>query len=174
MKLIAFFLLFISSGTFAQASNIQNLIDTALKNPGSLIIHIKPLKSTSLDPTDMSYYMENAKEYSKKVLDTFMFAQIIRNSNHTDTSFWTDAELPTFLLVHERNESISRRYAIQKLRPKTRRKPGTSADTSMNSTQLIRRTEILFIIQGRYLTIRKDMLSFNGIMDTAGLTAVVV
>jgi hypothetical protein len=114
MKLSTFLFLFICSGTFAQTSNYQNLIDTALRGHGSLFLHSKPLKITRLDPKDMWHYSENVRDYSNQKLDTVMFSQIIQNAITADTTLWTDNELPNFLLVNERGETVSKRYPIRK------------------------------------------------------------
>ena len=60
-------------------------------------------------------YFEYIKESSNQYLDTTMFFQIIQNSKLSDTTLWTDKELPKALLVNERDERISKRYASQKL-----------------------------------------------------------
>src|SRR6185312_4589910 len=116
MKLSTFLFLFICSSSFAQTNSYQNLLDTALKGHGSLFVHSKPLKFTRLDPKEMWYYFENVRDYSNQRLDTVMFSQIIQNAKTADTTLWTDNELPNFLLVNERGETVSKKYAIQKFR----------------------------------------------------------
>lgn len=116
MKLSTVLILFISSSSFAQTNNYQNLIDTALQGHGSLFLYSKPLKVTRLDPKEMWYYIENLRDYSNQKLDTVMFHQIIQNSKTADTSFWADNELPNFVLVNERAETVSKQYVIQKLK----------------------------------------------------------
>ena len=64
----------------------------------------------------MQYYSETVKNYSGQNLDTVMFSQIIQNSKTADTSLWTDDELPRFLLVNEREETVSKKYTVQKFR----------------------------------------------------------
>ena len=39
---------------------------------------------------------------------------LILNSKFSDTTIWKDSELSNFLLVQERGETISKKYAIQK------------------------------------------------------------
>ncbi len=114
MKFSTLLFLFICSSTFAQSNNYQNLIDTALRGHGSLFFLSKPLKVTRLDPKDMWFYTENVRDYSNQKLDTVMFSQIIQNSKTADTTLWTDNELPSFLLLNERSETIAKRYPIQK------------------------------------------------------------
>jgi len=114
MKLSTLLFLFICSTTFAQTSNYQNLVDTALKGHGSLFLHSKPLKITRLEPKEMWYYFENVRDYSSQKLDTVMFSQIIQNSTTADTTLWLDNELPNFLLVNSSDETVSKKYLIQK------------------------------------------------------------
>ena len=116
MKLSTLLFLFICSSTFAQTSNYQNLIDTALRGHGSLFLHSKPLKITQLDRKEMWYYFENLRDYSNQKLDTIMFSQIIQNAKAMDTTLWTDNELPTLILVNERAETVSKKYIIQKFK----------------------------------------------------------
>ena len=113
MKLSTLLILFIYSSSLAQTNNYQNLLDTAIR--GSLFVSSKPLKVTRLDPKEMWYYVENLKEYSNQKLDTIMFSQIIQNATFADTSLWTNKELPKSLLVNERDEPVSKTYAVQKL-----------------------------------------------------------
>lgn len=113
MKLSTLLILFTYSSSFAQTNNYQNLLDTAIR--GSLFVSSKPLKVTRLNQKEMWYYVENLKEYSNQKLDTIMFSQIIQNAKFTDTSLWTDKELPKSLLLNEQDEAVSKKYAVQKL-----------------------------------------------------------
>ncbi|MDX1935961.1 MAG: hypothetical protein SFU21_02525 [Flavihumibacter sp.] len=116
MRLSLIALLFlIGSNSFGQINNYQNLLDTALSGHGALFVHSKPLKITRLDPKEMWEYVEYIKERSNQNLDTAMFSQIIYNSKLADTTLWTDKELPNVLLVNERGETVSKKYALQKL-----------------------------------------------------------
>ena len=121
MKLLIFLLLFIFSNTFAQKSNEQNLIDTALRGHGSLFLHSKPLIINRLDPNEMWYYLENVQNYSNHKLDTVVFSQIIQNSRNPDTTVWSDTELPNFLLVNNREENVSKKYMLQKYKLKEKK-----------------------------------------------------
>jgi hypothetical protein len=114
MKLATFLILFIYSNSFAQTNNYQSLLDTALKRHGSLFLHSKPLKITRLAPKDMWQYSENVRDYTNQKLDTVMFSQIIQNAITADTTLWTDNELPNFLIVNERGETVSKNYPIRK------------------------------------------------------------
>lgn len=116
MKLSTFLPYFICLSSFGQTNNYQNLLDTALRGHGSLFLHSKPIKVTRLDPKELWYYFENVRGYSNQKLDTAMFAQIIQNSKAVDTTLWTDNKLPNFLLVNERTETVSKKYAIQKFK----------------------------------------------------------
>jgi len=116
MRIPLIVLLFIiRSNCFGQKINYQNLLDTVLSRHSALFVHSKPLKITRLDPKEMWEYFEYIKESSNQYLDTTMFFQIIQNSKLADTTLWTDKELPKALLVNERDERISNRYALQKL-----------------------------------------------------------
>ncbi len=117
MRLSLFTLLFlICSTSFGQINNYQNLLDTVLSAHGALFVHSKPLKITWLDPKEMWLYVEYIKERSNQILDTAMFSQVIHNSKLADTTLWTDKELPNVLLVKERGETVSKKYALQKLK----------------------------------------------------------
>jgi len=113
MKLSAVFFLFVYSSCFAQKNNYQNLLETAIG--GSLFVSSKPLMVTRLDPKQMWYYFENLQAHSNQILDTVMFSEIIHNANVADTTLWTDRELPKSLLVSERDEPVSKKYATRKL-----------------------------------------------------------
>ncbi len=114
MKLSTLLILLFCSSSFAQTNNFQTLLDTAIKGHGSLFLHAKPLKIKRLDKKEMWYYSENVREYSNQKLDTVMFAQIIQNSTTADTTLWLDTELPNYLLVNDRDETVSKKYLIQK------------------------------------------------------------
>ena len=116
MKLLTLLILFICSSSFAQTNNYQNLLDTALRGHGSSFLHTTPIKVTRLDRKDLWYYFENVRDYSNQKLDTVMFSQIIQNSKGTDTTLWTDNELPNFILINERAETVSKKYVIQKFK----------------------------------------------------------
>ena len=119
-KLLIIFLtllfLLIYSIPFAQTRSYQALLDCALDGHGSIFVFSKPLKVTRLKTSEMQYYSETVKNYSGQNLDTVMFSQIIQNSKTADTSLWTDDELPRFLLVNEREETVSKKYTVQKFR----------------------------------------------------------
>lgn len=138
MKLRTFLLLFICSHSFAQTNNYQNLLDSALSGHGSLFVFSKPLKVTRLDPKEMWYYFENARAYSNQKLDTVMFSQIIQNTVAADTTQWTDNELPNFILVNERAETVSNKHVIQKFRLTDKRqiKHFTKYINKFNSTNI--------------------------------------
>ncbi|ULQ55206.1 hypothetical protein KJS94_11190 [Flavihumibacter rivuli] len=114
LSLIALLFLFYST-SFGQIKQYQNLLDTALNGHGCLFVHSKPIKINSLELKEMWWYFENIKERSNQILDTVMFSQIIHNSKFADITLWTDKELPDVLLVNERSESVSKKYALKKL-----------------------------------------------------------
>jgi hypothetical protein len=116
MRLSLTALLFlICSTSFDQTNSYQNLLDTALNRSGCLFVHSKPLQVTRLDKREMRDYVENLRDWSKQTLDTAMFSQIIQNAKFADTTLWADSELPKSLIVHERGETVSKEYALQKL-----------------------------------------------------------
>ncbi|MBS1753076.1 MAG: hypothetical protein JST34_03415 [Bacteroidetes bacterium] len=138
MRLSTFLLLFICSYSFAQTNNYQSLLDTAIRGHGSLFLHSKPLKVTRLDPKELWYYFENARDYSNQKLDTVMFSQIIQNAVAADTALWTDNELPNFILINERAETVYKRYVVQKfkLTDKKQIKHFTQYVNMFNSTDI--------------------------------------
>ena len=117
MRFPAFTLLFlIGSTSFGQTKRYQNLLDTALSGHGALIICSKPITRIKLDPEEMWKYFYFHHDYANKVLDTLMFAQIIKNSKLADTTLWQDNELKIYLVVENKNENVSNKYATEKLR----------------------------------------------------------
>lgn len=138
MRYSTFLLLFICSNSFAQTNNYQNLLDTAIGGHGSLFLHSKPLKITRLDPKELWYYFENARDYSNQKLDTAMFSQIIQNAAAADTTLWTDNELPKFILINERADTVYKRYVVQKfkLTDKKQIKYFTKYVNKFNSTDI--------------------------------------
>ncbi len=116
MKILTFVVLSITfSASFGQTKQYQNLLDTALSGHGALIVCSKPMTKIQLDATDMSTYFYFHRDYANKGLDTIMFAQIIHNSKLVDTTLWQDTELKSFIIVSDKDETISKKHAIQKL-----------------------------------------------------------
>ncbi len=116
MRLLTFAIaLIIHSISFGQTIQYQNLLDTALSGHGALIVYSKPITKIQLDKTDMWNYFYFHREYANKVLDTIMFAQIIENSKSVDTTLWQDSELKSLIVTSNREETISKKKAFQKL-----------------------------------------------------------
>jgi hypothetical protein len=116
MRLLTFDISFMTcSISFGQTKQYQNLLDTALSGHGALIVYSKPMTKIQLDKTDMWNYFYFHRDYANKVLDTIMFAQIIENSKSVDTTLWQDTELKSFIIVSNREETISKKKAFQKL-----------------------------------------------------------
>lgn len=138
MRLLTFLLLFICSNSFTQTNNYQNLLDSAIRGHGSLFLHSKPLKVTRLDPKELWYYFQNARDYYNQKLDTVMFSQIIQNTVASDTTLWTDNELPNFILINERAETVFKKHVVQKLKltDKKRIKYFTKCVNKFNSTDI--------------------------------------
>lgn len=108
-------ILFTCSTSFGQTTSYQNLLDTALSGHGAIFIHSKPISKIELDDKEMWNYFYFHRDYANKILDTIMFAQIIRNSKSADTSIWIENELARFLLVQSRKDYVSKKYALTKL-----------------------------------------------------------
>jgi hypothetical protein len=70
-----------------------------------------------------------------------MFSQIIQNSIAADTTLWTDNELPKFILINERAETVSKKYVVQKfkLTDKKQIKHFTKYVNKFNSTDILDR-----------------------------------
>ena len=116
MRLLIFFISFITcSISVGQTRQYQNLLDTALSGHGALIVYSKPITKIQLDKPDMGNYFYFHRDYANKVLDTIMFAQIIENSKSIDTTLWQDTELKSFIVLDNREETISKKKAFQKL-----------------------------------------------------------
>ena len=108
------FLFLFCFNSFGQKNQYQNLLNTAFAGHSSLFVYSKPT-NVQLDANELWFYLQNWKDYSHQILDTIMFLQIIQNVRTVDTAMWQDSEVPLALLVTDKNESISRQYAIQKL-----------------------------------------------------------
>lgn len=105
VKFIVVLLLF-SFASSGQAKGDEALLDSAFKNSG-LFVGTKPGTHIGLAHEDMWRYAKNLKEFSKAELDTVMFHEIIEKSKTPDTTPWTKQELRRFILVGDRNESVS-------------------------------------------------------------------
>jgi hypothetical protein len=117
MRVLTFtFLFLVYAVSFGQTNPNQNLLDTALSGHGALFVSSKPITHIRLDPDDMSNYFHFHRDYSNKVLDTVMFAQIIHKSKAVDTTAWQDNELKNYLLVKTSDENVLTKYATKKLR----------------------------------------------------------
>ena len=103
-----------------------------------MFIHSKPLKVKGLNPKELWLYFENAKDYSNQMLDTVMFSQIIQNTLTADTTLWTDNELPNYVLINDRAETVSKKYVVQKLKltDKIKIKNVTKYVNRFNSTNI--------------------------------------
>lgn len=114
MRLSTYLTFFVYFNSYGQTNTYQNLLDTALARKGCMFVYSKPMQITRLEQNEMRDYVENIRDRSNQKLDTVMFSQIIQNTKTVDTTLWTDNELPNFLLVKERGETISKKYAVQK------------------------------------------------------------
>jgi len=116
MRLLTFTLLLaVCTQSFGQEHRYQNLVDSAIGRHHALFVHSKPLTELKLELLESRYYTEFLQDRSIQGLDTVLFLQILRNSKTLDTAIWTDRELPYSLLVNNRNEYISKSYALKKL-----------------------------------------------------------
>jgi len=117
LGLLLFLVLQLSiSSAQGQTKEYQNLIDTAVNSRSDLFIFVKPLTrfDFTLDKSNMRNYVEGFERWSSKQLDTAMFLQIIENSKINDSSDWKESELPLALLIHDRDEDVSKKYAAKK------------------------------------------------------------
>ncbi|MBI5858628.1 MAG: hypothetical protein HZB42_13400 [Sphingobacteriales bacterium] len=116
MKIQAFCFLFsILIKCQAQIRQYQNLLDTAFAKQGGIFVHSKPIKDLRLDPDDMWQYHDFHGDYTGGDLDTVMLLQIIKNSKTIDTTDWRDKELPKYVLVNSRGETVLKKHALKKL-----------------------------------------------------------
>ena len=116
MRLLTFAIPFcICSALVGQTRQYQNLLDTALKGHGALIICSKPITNVKLDQREMLNYFYSHRDYANKLLDTIMFAGIVKNSKSVDTTQWQDNELEGYLLVSNRDINVPMGYVIRKL-----------------------------------------------------------
>src|SRR5215218_11353673 len=116
MRLLTFTIfLLIACGSQGQTNHFQNLIDTALSGKGVVFVSSKPINHIQLDQNEMETYFYFYKDYSQKILDKTMFAEIVQNSKTPDTRLWQESELRNYILVNSRDENVSKKYAFQKL-----------------------------------------------------------
>lgn len=100
----------------AQSQHYQKLLDTAFTGIGLQIVDIKPFSRFDFDlPDRMKWYKGNYEYNTNKKLDTVMFAQIIKNAAHPDTTYWREDELKRFLLFAPKDEKVLKEYALRKL-----------------------------------------------------------
>ena len=109
----SFLLLYL--GSYSQTSHYQVLISTALDRHGALFVSSKPIKNIRLDQKEMETYFYLNRDYASRILDTLMFAEIVRNSKTIDTTLWQDNELKKCILVSNTNENVSTIKALEKL-----------------------------------------------------------
>ncbi|MFT3934159.1 MAG: hypothetical protein QM726_11125 [Chitinophagaceae bacterium] len=113
--LILFIAIIASLISFGQTIQYQSLLDTALSRRGAIFVYSKPI-IIHLDKKNIHKYAENIRELSNQSPDTTAILEIIDNSKLIDTTLWTDKELPNFLLLNEREETVSKKHALQKLK----------------------------------------------------------
>lgn len=113
LLILSFFILFHFT-SFGQTNHYQNLLDTAIGRHSGLFVSSKPINHLRLDNDDMRMYVENLRDWSNQHLDTAMFSQIILNAKVLDSTLWKDIEIPFALLVNDRDETVTKKYAIQK------------------------------------------------------------
>ena len=100
---------------FSLIRSDSKVIESATFSKHALVVSSQPRKNIKLDPNDMKEYSKNLMEYSGQLLDTTMFAEIIRNSGALDTYVWQDGELKNLLVVQSRDQEISKNYLIEKM-----------------------------------------------------------
>src|SRR5687768_1977615 len=114
IRTFALFLLF-AHNSYGQTYHYQKLIDTALTAAGALFVSKKPIKTIRLQQAELDTYFHSYADYADKVLDTVMFAEIVRNSKTPDTTLWQETELNNYILVNSKDESISKKRVLEKL-----------------------------------------------------------
>jgi len=105
---------FLFSKTFGQTETYKKLLDTAVSPSNSLFVSSKPIGIIKLNTNKMWEYYNNYIDDSRLALDTVMFAQIIQNSKHADTTLWSDAELDRIILIKKRTDPVDINYVISK------------------------------------------------------------
>ncbi|HEX4849831.1 MAG TPA: hypothetical protein VFV08_03445 [Puia sp.] len=115
MRFLIAFIFFICStlSNFAQDS-YKKLIDTAVGTSRSIYVNANPITEIKLDNSKMWDYYNEYIEDSKLMLDTVMFAQIIKNSQQTNKSNWTDKELDKSILIRNASEPVDINYVLSK------------------------------------------------------------
>lgn len=115
MRLLTIILLWLTSSSYGQTAPYQQLLYKAFRGKDALIVCSTPLKSIEFDGKDMYSYFSYYQNWSHKTLDTIMVANIFRNARSIDTSEWTPAELHSYIIVENRNETIYAGKALRKL-----------------------------------------------------------
>ncbi len=100
---------------FAGSRSENTVIDLAVSETNALVVSSQAVNAITLDKNKMELYAKNIWESTGKVLDTSMFAEIIINARSLDTKSWKDEELNNLLVVHHRDQEISKEYMTKKL-----------------------------------------------------------
>ena len=93
-----------------------NVIETAALNRHALVVSAQTLNGMNLDGKNMDEYAQHYFENTGQVLDTVMFAEIIKNAASADTSAWRNADLSKAIVVNSREDNISKDSLIKKLK----------------------------------------------------------
>ena len=94
----------------------RKVMDTATFSKHALFVSSQAVKSIRLDPNKMKEYAEYYLEHTGKILDTTMFSQIISNSRVVNSDVWQDGEFKNSLVVSSREQEISKKYLVEKLK----------------------------------------------------------
>jgi hypothetical protein len=98
----------------AQTKEYKNLLSVAFGKYDHVMVYKIPTP-VSFHTKNVLTLAKNFKRYYHKDVDTVLLLQIIQNAQHSDTTEWAEEELPRFLLVSSRTESISIKQAVHKL-----------------------------------------------------------
>ncbi|PWT76867.1 MAG: hypothetical protein C5B59_05470 [Bacteroidetes bacterium] len=113
-KLIPFILFLCGTEAIFAQNSYKKLLDTAVGTSRSIYVNANPITNIKLDAAKMWDYYNEYIEDSKLVLDTVMFAQIIKNSQQPDKTLWTDRELDKSILIKNVSEPIDINYVLSK------------------------------------------------------------
>jgi hypothetical protein len=99
----------------ALGQTYQSLLKLVSTRHGTVFTFSKPITSVKLEQSELKHYSHDYLEDNNKKLDNVMFLQIITNCKIIDTSRWLENEMTNVLLVDNRDDVVSKKYAIEKL-----------------------------------------------------------
>jgi hypothetical protein len=135
----------------------------------SLFVFAKPAVHISLYPEVMKTY---TAWFQQKKLDSSILFEIIQNAKEIDTSIWKEEELKSFIIVDNRNDTVSKSYAVKKANKLDSNKVKTLVDyynlTSPNSRIITSLSRPIFDNSKKYAIIEISTFWDAGLSGVGG------